>query len=683
MHKRTLVTCALPYANGPVHMGHVAGVYLPGDVYVKFLRLRGDECIFICGTDEHGAPITISADQEGKTPEEIVERYHGLQDEAFKGLGIEIDIFSGTSTAPHHRALSQEFFLSLHKAGHIEPRVTAEYFCTTCDRFLPDRYVEGSCPYCGSPDARGDQCENCGNALDALKDPHCKVCGKRPQKRKTKHWFFRLDKYDERLKAWLGSKTHWKENVRSFSLGVLHEGLKPRSITRDLRWGVPVPVEEGEGKVLYVWFDAPIGYISFTRELGEKKGDPDLWKRYWRDKDTRLVHFIGKDNIIFHAVIWPAMLMGQKENYILPAEIPAFEYLHYKGGKFSKSKKRALWVHEYLGYFPPDMARYYLTAIAPETRDTNWTWHDFVTRVNSGLADILGNFVNRTLTFTHKFFGGRVPETPPGAFKEGLEAVAQARRDVEENLDGFHFREALKALIELARAGNRSFDRREPWARVRSDPAHAAATLRSCLEIVAGLSVLGYPFLPHTAGRIRPWLGFEPIPVKKDWDRLGTPLLEPGAPLGEPEILFEKLDLPTVLERVGEDPEEGGEPAEDDAAKEDAVSGKPKEVPFETFASLDLRVARILKAEKVQGTDKLLQMEVDIGSETRSMVAGLALDYPDPEALVGKHVVVVTNLKPAKIRGILSTAMILAAQHGKEVAILVPEKELPPGSEVS
>jgi methionyl-tRNA synthetase len=657
-------------------MGHVAGVYLPGDIYVKFLRLRGDECIFICGTDEHGVPITISAEGESTTPADVVARYHAHQAEAFRRLGIEFDIFSGTSTCRYHAEFSQEFFLSLQRAGHIEPRVTAQYYCSDCKRFLPDRYVEGSCPYCDSPEARGDQCEICGKALDSLKDPRCMLCGRRPEQRKTKHWFFRLDKYEERLKDWISGKTQWKENVRAFALGMLGDGLKPRSISRDLSWGVPLPVEEGEGKVLYVWFDAPIGYVSFTREFSEASGDPNLWKRYWLDRETRLVHFIGKDNIVFHAVIWPAMLMGQKEGYILPAEIPAFEYLHYKGGKFSKSKKRALWVHDYLEKYPPDLARFYLTAVAPETKDSNWTWEDFVSRVNTVLADIVGNFVNRTLTFAHKYFDGRVPEAKSPALSEPLRFVAEGKRNVDENLSTFRFREALKGLIDLAREGNRFFDRREPWARRTSDPAHAAATIAGALEIAAGLSVLAYPFLPASAVKLRRWLSLSEKPETADWKALGRPALEAGATLEQPELLFGKLDLDEILAAQGE------APAEVPERKEAPVVPETQTVPFKAFQQLDLRVASVKKAERVPGTDKLYRLEADIGGELRTMVAGIAPNYPDPAALVGKKIVVVTNLEPAKIRGILSTAMLLAAEHGDEVTLLEPEKDLPPGSRV-
>ncbi len=676
MAKRTLVTCALPYANGPVHMGHVAGVYLPGDIYVKFLRLKGEACLFVCGTDEHGVPITISADQEGKAPEDVVRVYHDMQKKAFEGLGIEFDIFSGTSTCPYHKELSQEFFLSLLHAGQIESRVTAQYFCTRCDRFLPDRYVEGACPYCGTLEAKGDQCEACGNALDALKDPHCKVCGQRPQLRKTQHWFFRLDRYEERLKNWLSSKTGWKENVQRFAMGMLEKGLKPRSITRDLTWGVPVPVDKGEGKVLYVWFDAPIGYISFTRELGEQRGDPDLWKRYWRDPDTRLVHFIGKDNIVFHAVIWPAMLMGQKEEYLLPAEIPAFEFLNFKGGKFSKSKKRALWVHDYLEMFPADLARYYLTVIAPETRDTNWTWEDFTARVNGDLADVFGNFVNRTLSFTERFFDGRVPDAPPAKIRGILGVIAEARRALDETLGAFHFREGLRAVMDLAREGNRVFDKGEPWATRKTSPDDAAATLRSCLELVSALSVMAWPFLPASCSRIRTWLEKPERPETADWEDLGKPALEPGQAIAKHEILFRKLDLETILEREGETP---GEAAEE---KEEPVAEQANLVPFKTFQSIDLRVGKILSAEKVEGADKLYKMDVDIGKETRTMVAGIAPYYPDPQALVGTLVTVVVNLEPAKIRGVLSTAMLLAAEHGDAVRLIVPDEEIPPGADV-
>jgi methionyl-tRNA synthetase len=669
MPDNILVTCALPYANGPVHMGHVAGVYLPGDIYVRYLRLRGDACLFICGTDDHGVPITISADQEGTSPAAVVEKYHRQQDKAFRGLGIEFDIFSGTSTCPHHAELSREFFSNLLRAGHIEPRVTAQYYCPNCERFLPDRYVEGLCPFCGSEDARGDQCDACGNALDSLKDPRCKICERRPEKRKTKHWFFRLDKYQDRILDWLSGKTGWKDNVIRFSREMLKKGLKGRSITRDLAWGVPVPVEEAEGKVLYVWFDAPIGYISFTRELGEKRGDPDLWTRTWKSRETRLVHFIGKDNIVFHAVIWPAMLMGQEE-YILPAEIPAFEFLNFKGGKFSKSKRRALWVHEYLDLFPPDLARYYLTAIAPETRDTNWTWETFALRVNTELADVLGNFIHRTLTFARSTFDGAAPKAMPDS--RVFESIRTARDELDRELGSFRFKAALSPVLELAREGNRIFDREKPWETKKADPGRCAATIATCLEIVEALAVLGYPFLPHSSKKIRRWLGRDEVPAPADWKALGQASVQPGAPILEPEILFEKVDL-EVIERWEKEKKEMDAPP-----KKEEV---PK-VPFGDFKKLDLRVAEILSAEAVKGADKLYRLEIDIGGEQRTIVAGMRPYYPDPEALQGKKIVVVANLQPAKIRGILSTAMLLAAEHGDKVTFLVPEEDMPPGAKV-
>jgi methionyl-tRNA synthetase len=671
MAKRTLVTCALPYANGPVHMGHIAGVYLPGDIYTRYLRLLGEECIFVCGTDDHGVPITISADAEDCTPADIVAKYHAMQTKAFEGLGVEFDIFSGTSTCSYHRDLSQEFFVNLEKSGHVEPKVTAQYFCARCDRFLPDRYVEGRCPFCGAEDARGDQCDVCTNALDSLKDPRCKICGRRPEKRKTRHWFFRLDKFQDMILDWIGGKNQWKDNVRRFATQMIHKGLKPRSITRDLSWGVPVPTEDAEGKVLYVWFDAPVGYISFTKELGEARGESDLWRRYWKDDDTRLVHFIGKDNIVFHAVIWPAMLMGQKE-YILPAEIPAFEFLNFKGGKFSKSKKRALWVHDYLARFPADMARYYLTVIAPETKDTNWTWETFATRVNTELADVLGNFVNRTLTFSRKRYDGAAPASGPGPAQGVLDAIRLARDEMDRKLGSFHFKASLAAVMELAREGNRIFEHEKPWETVRSDPDRCAATLASSLEIVHALGVLLHPYIPHTTVRIRAWLGEDPVPGPDDWKALGDRAVASGAALGEPEILFEKVDLESMEEgEMTDKPEKTKTPA------------SPPTVSFEEFGKLDLRVAEIRRVVPVKKADKLYEIEIDLGQETRTIVAGMRPYYPDPEALIGKRIVVVANLEPAKIRGILSTAMLLAAEADGRVTFLVPEGDMPPGASIS
>ncbi len=673
MAQKYLITCALPYANGPVHMGHIAGVYLPGDIFTRFLRLKGEECIFICGTDDHGVPITISADQEKSTPAAIVKKYHGMQEAAFKGLGIEFDMFSGTSTCKHHRELSQEFFLSLQKTGHIEPRITAQYYCTSCERFLPDRYVEGQCPFCGAEDARGDQCEACGNALDSLKDPKCKICGKRPEKRKTKHWFLRLDKYQDLILDWLNSKTNWKDNVRKFATEMLKKGLRARSITRDIDWGIPVPVEGAEGKVLYVWFDAPIGYISFTKELGDRRNDPDLWQMYWKGTGTKLVHFIGKDNIVFHAVIWPSMLMGQ-EGYILPDEIPAFEFLNFKGDKFSKSKKHALWAHDYLSLLPADLARYYLTVVAPETHDTNWTWETFVIRVNSELADVLGNFVNRTVTFARKNFGGAAPEADGRTLKPVLEKIRAAKEAMDSELSAFHFKAALAPLIELAREGNRIFDFEKPWETINASPASSGATVAACLEISAAIGTMIFPFMPESAGKIRRWLGLSEKPAPEDWKAVGSQMLKHGTKLAEPEILFAKVELAAIEAwEEKQKPQETPPPAEKG----------PLKVTFDAFRQIDLRIAQIMKVEEIKGADKLYRIEIDAGDGPRTIVAGLRLHYPDPASLVGRRIVVVANLEPAKIRGITSTAMLLAAEHGGKVRLLMPDGDLPPGSKVS
>ncbi len=547
MIARTLVTAALPYANYKPHLGHVAGVYLPADIYVRYLRLLGEDVVFICGSDDHGVPITISAQNEETTPAAITEKYRAVQRQVFSSLGIVFDHYSGTSISPGHPALSQEFFTKIHERGDIEPRDTEQFYCLTCQRYLPDRYVEGTCPMCSAAGARGDQCDSCGNSFEQTRliDPHCATCGAIPEVRTTRHWFFRLDRYQDRLEEWLDGRQGWRENVRNFALGIVREGLPGRSITRDLSWGIPVPLDEAAGKVLYVWFDAPIGYISFTKEYFAKKGEPDGWKRYWQQPDTRIVHFLGKDNIIFHAVIWPAMLIGHGD-YALPAEIPANEYLNFKGEKFSKSKGVGVWADEILERYPADRVRYYLAANAPEGRDTNFSWEDFIQRNNDELSDVIGNLGHRVFTFLDRYFEGKVPEggAEGELGRELLPQLGEHRDRWKKALGKYRFREALGVVVDLARVGNRSFDAAEPWKTRKSDLDRCGRDLAALLELVRAVSGLLNPFLPDTAGRL--WAAFgsgASVPTPEEIAALGAVSLDPGRTITSPGILYPKLEL--------------------------------------------------------------------------------------------------------------------------------------------
>ncbi len=545
--KRTVVTAALPYANYKPHLGHVAGVYLPADIYVRYLRLLGKDVIFVCGSDDHGVPITISAQKEGATPPEITAKYRRVQRRVFDGLGIEFDHYSGTSICPEHVALSQEFFTKIHERGDIDARDTEQFFCTTCDRFLPDRYVEGTCPKCSAAGARGDQCDTCGNSFEQteLIDPHCATCSSIPEVRETRHWFFRLDRYQEQLETWLDGREGWRENVKNFALGIVRGGLPARSITRDLAWGVPVPLEEAEGKSLYVWFDAPVGYISFTKEWSKAIGDPDRWKRYWQSPESRIVHFLGKDNIIFHAVIWPAMLMAHGD-YQLPTDIPANEYLNFAGEKFSKSKGVGVWADDILARYPADRVRYYLAANAPEGRDTNFSWEDFIARNNDDLSDVVGNLGHRVFTFVDRYFKGKVPAG--GAEGSTMEAllpqIASHRDRWRKALGRYRFREALGVAVDLARVGNRAFDAAEPWKSRKEDVEKCGRDLAALLELVRAVSGLLTPFLPDTAGKI--WATFgsgSATPTPAEIAGLGRDTLADGQPLTPPGIVFPRLEL--------------------------------------------------------------------------------------------------------------------------------------------
>jgi methionyl-tRNA synthetase len=643
---KILITSALPYANGPVHLGQLAGCYLPGDIYYRYQKLRKRDVIHICGTDENGVPITIEAEKAHKTPKELVDYYYGNIKDSFARLGIIHDNFSRTSLPLHHRK-AQEFFSRVYNNDYIVTKKIMQYFCPHCARFLADRYIEGTCPHCGSEEARGDQCESCGRWLEPedLKSPKCKVCGGTPVLKETEHWYFRLDLLQPQLEQWIESKKQWKNNVKRFCKGWFKEGLEPRAITRDLSWGVPVPLEEAKGKVLYVWFDAPIGYISSTIEWAERIGKPDIWKDYWLDSTTRLIHFIGKDNIVFHAMVWPAMLMAHGE-YVLPSEIPANEFLNLKGAKFSTSRRRAVWLHEALDTFEPDLLRYALSVNLPENKDTDFDWDDFKNKVNNELANILGNFINRTLSFVKRSFSSRVPDAKALSSddREMLQFIKKTKENVEERVEVFELKKGIKHIMELAKEANRYFDKMKPWETIKSDADSCAATINTCIQVADSLATLIEPYLPFTSERITRMLAIE----RNEWDSAGVPRIKKNKEIGKLEILFGKVEDSVIrLER------------EKLGIKEEPMADV---ISIEEFAKVE--------------------MVVDIGGEKRQIVAGIAEHYA-PEDLIGKRIVVVTNLAPAKIRGVDSNGMLLAATLDNKLALLTIDREIENGAKVS
>ncbi len=657
---KILVTTALPYANGPIHLGHLAGCYLPADVYVRYQRSRRRDCIHIGGTDENGVPITIKAEQEGKTPREIVDYYHKTIKESFAKFGIKFDNFSRTSLPLHYKT-SQDFFLNLHGKGYIVPKIQKQFFCPRCQRFLPDRYVEGTCPYCGSEGARGDQCDECGKWLEPLdlKNPRCKLCGSTPVYRKTKQWFFRLDLLEPRLKEWLVSKRDWKENVRSFTLGWIKEGLKPRAITRDISWGIPVPLPEANGKVLYVWFDNVIGYISSTKEWAQKLGEPEKWRDYWFSQDTRLVHFIGKDNIVFHAINWPAMLMAHGE-FILPSQIPANEFLTIEAKQMSTSRNWAIWLDDYLDRFPPDPLRYVLASNAPERSDSNFTWDGYRMKTNNELVGTFGNLVNRTLQFINSYMGGKIPEKSSlqAADMEVLNKINEKKKEVGDAYENFSPKRATEKFMELAREGNRYFDYSKPWELRKNDRERLSTVIWLATSLIANLGVMAEPVIPFTAEKIKNFLGIK----HWEWDDVGGEIINQGAQLGKTEILFKPVSRgKIVLERR-------------------KMMGNI--IRFSEFEALDLRIAEIKGAERIEGTDKLIKLLVDTGGDTRDLVAGIGNVY-EPEELIGKKIVVLVNLEPKKIRGVESRGMLLAVVHDGKPVLLTVDADVPPGCVVS
>ncbi|OYD16311.1 methionine--tRNA ligase [candidate division WOR-3 bacterium JGI_Cruoil_03_51_56] len=665
---RILVTSALPYANGDIHFGQLAGAYLPADIYVKYHRLKGSDIVYICGSDEHGVPITLAAAKQKLSPKDIIDRYHNRIKRSFEEFGIEFDNYSRTSLPIHYRT-AQDFFSRVYKNGFIKPGVTRQLYCPSCRMFLADRYVEGICPYCGSKGARGDQCEKCGRWIEPseLIEPRCKVCGAVPEVRETRHWFFALSQFQESLRKWLGAKQNWKPNVKRFCEGWFKKGLKDRPITRDLSWGVPVPLEAAKGKVMYVWFDAPIGYISSTKEWAERIGEPDRWKDYWLDSRTKLVHFIGKDNIVFHAVVWPAMLMAHGD-WVLPTDIPANEFLNIEGRKFSTSHNRAAWLPEYLQDFPPDPLRYALAVNLPENRDVDFAWRDFHARNNNELADVLGNFVNRVAVFLKKNYNGRVPEASldGGEGQEVLEAIAEAPGRVGGMIDSYRIKEAARAVMTLPALGNRYFDRQAPWRSFKADPSRCDQTMAVCTRLVSMLEILLYPFLPFTSRRIGKMLGLG----KRSWDDAALPVVPKE--LKSTEILFEKLDKSIIEVQT----------ARLRIRKPGHVRKGKAMISFDDFKKLELRTAKIVSAGKVPGTEKLVKMIIDIGGEERQIVAGIGKVYESQE-LAGKTIIVVANLAPAKIRGVESNGMLLAAIDGDNISLLTVDRPVSAGSEVS
>ena len=665
-YKRYLVTAALPYANGPVHIGHLAGVYIPADIYTRYLRSKKEDVIFICGSDEHGVPITIKARQEGVPPQQIVDKFHEMNKKSFEEFGISFSIYHRTTEKTHYDTAS-EFFTTLYNKGEFVEKTSLQYFDEEAQQFLADRYITGTCPHCSYENAYGDQCENCGTSLsptDLIK-PRSMISGSKPVLKETKHWYLPLDKYEPFLKKWiLKENKHWKTNVYGQCKSWLDGGLEPRAVTRDLDWGIPVPLEEAKGKVLYVWFDAPIGYISATKDLTKN------WADYWKDENTRMVHFIGKDNIVFHCIIFPAMLHTEG-TYILPENVPANEFLNLENDKISTSRNWAVWLHEYLTEFrdKQDILRYVLCANAPETKDNDFTWKDFQARNNNELVAILGNFVHRALVLTHKYFDGHVPEgkNPDSYSLEVLDQIASYGEKVAENLDHFRFREALKEAMNLARLGNKYLADKEPWILIKTEKEKVGAILNVALQITASLSVIMEPFIPFSVKKIAGFLNLEGL----SWDDIGKKdLLKPGDKINQPSLLFEKIEdiiIDRQLEKLANIKKMNEQLAAGTAPQKEPVT-------FDDFGRMDIRIATVLEAENVPQTDKLMKLVLDTGLDKRTVVSGIA-EYFKAEEMVGKQVCLLANLEPRKIRGIESHGMILLAEEPDGKLILVTPDE--------
>lgn len=698
---RTLVTCALPYANGPLHIGHLAGVYVPADIYVRYLRMRGEKVLFVCGSDEHGVPITIKAKKEGCSPQDVVDRYHKILKDSFAGLGIDFDIYSRTSSKTHHK-YAAEFFRKLYDENKFIVKESEQYYDTEAKTFLADRYITGTCPKCGAEGAYGDQCEKCGSTLspEELINPHSAISGSEPVKKMTKHWYLPLDQYEGWLKEWiLEGHKEWKSNVYGQCKSWLDLGLQPRAVSRDLDWGVPVPVEGAEGKVLYVWFDAPIGYISNTIELL-----PNTWDKWWKSQDTKLIHFIGKDNIVFHCIVFPSMLKAYGDGFILPENVPANEFLNLEGNKISTSRNWAVWLHEYLEELPgkQDVLRYVLCANAPETKDNDFTWKDFQTRNNSELVAILGNFVNRAVVLTHKYFDGKVPGNPSPADidRETLDQIPQIKKSIEENISHFKFREALKGAMDIARIGNKYISDTEPWKTAKTDMDRTASILNISLQICADLAIAFEPFIPFSCKKLREMLNvdicdynrhttddtfsssesLEAAPGVLTWDKLGErDILPEGHQLNEAQLLFGKIEDSTIEFQINK--LNAAKEANEKAALA-AVTPQKESCTFDDFEKMDIRTATVLEAERVPKTDKLLKLTIDTGIDKRTIVSGIA-EYYTPEQMIGRQICILANLLPRKIKGIESKGMILMArQNDGKMRFITPEETLTNGAEI-
>lgn len=673
---RYCVTTALPYANGPVHIGHLAGVYVPADIYVRYLRMMNEDVLFIGGSDEHGVPITIKARNEGLTPQDIVDRYHAIIKQAFQDLGISFDIYSRTSSKIHAETAS-DFFKNLYEKGKFVEKTSQQYYDEETKTFLADRYITGTCPHCGNEKAYGDQCEACGTSLSAtdLINPKSTLSGQEPQLKETKHWYLPLEEYETFMREWiLDSHKEWKTNVYGQCKSWIDQGLQARAVTRDLDWGVKVPIEGADGKVLYVWFDAPIGYISNTKELY-----PENWEKWWKEKDTKLVHFIGKDNIVFHCIIFPAMLKAEG-SYILPENVPANEFLNLEGDKISTSRNWAVWLHEYLQDFPgkQDVLKYVLCANAPETKDNDFTWKDFQTRNNSELVAIFGNFVNRTIVLTHKYFEGKVPQR--GTLNEldiqTIEQIKQYPEKIGRSIEQYRFREALNELMNLARLGNKYLTENEPWKTIKTDAERTATVLNISLQICANLALLSEPFLPFTAEKLRGMLNQD----KAFWYEAGnSEILEEGRQINPAQLLFEQIDdkqIEAQLEKLQQTKK-----ANELASA--TVEPQKANIEYDDFAKMDIRVGTILAAEKVAKTKKLLKLTIDTGIDQRTIVSGIA-EYYSPEEIIGKQVSVLVNLAPKALKGIESQGMILMAENlDGSLSFISPEKPIRNGGTIS
>lgn len=695
--KRILVTSALPYANGPSHIGRLTGAYLPADIYVRYQRLMKRDIVYICGSDEHGVPITIQAEKEGVSPQQLVDRYNAMIQDEFIKMGISFDHYSRTSSSIH-RETAQEFFLDLLDKAVLRKKPEMQWYDEKAAMFLSDRYVEGTCPICHNSDARGDQCEKCGTYLNQMQliDPRSKVSGSTPVAKETTHWYMPLGDFQPELEKWIETKTHWKDNVINYCKGWFTQKLADRAITRDLDWGVPLPqkdkygntIEGAKGKVLYVWFEAVLGYISSTKEWAQKIGKPDKWKEYWQQEDTKLVHFIGKDNIVFHAIMFPAITMAynqkrKEEQLVLVSEIPACEFLNLEGAKLSTSRNYAVWVKDYLKKFPPDPLRYTLTSNLPENKDSDFSWKDFQAKNNNELADILGNFVNRSLAFTVKNFDGKVPS--PGTLneidKEMLIEIRHAQTEVGDCIENFKLRDACRRFMDLARNANKYFNDSEPWKTLKSDREKCGNTLYVSIQVVKALAIIMHPFIPFTSEKVWKILNLKETVENQNWNQISENQISAGHMLGSVEIIFTKIENDMIQKEV----DSLNATVEQKATEETTPARIPpalNSITIDDFSKVDMRAATVLQCEKIEGTSKLLKLQLELGGEKRQVVSGLA-EYYNPESLIGKQVIIVANLKPAKIRGVESNGMVLTVGDGKNLRILTPENLIASGSKVS